>query len=748
MTPENAMPNSQEQTQQVSELISRLESMSEQQILVSALDLFKRNELQTAEVLFKVLLKVNPFNYIALYSLGVIQSIAGNIDNALTLINSSININPNFARSFLLRSVLYRNRKSLSKALIDARMAISLDPSLTDANLQIMALETEIRNASAAIGTPNFVNLSENQPSLAPPIVEVMAQADHLSQSGKQDEAIELYVNYLKQPVSEHRYVALFNLAVLLNSTGEVEKALSLLSEAIQLKPDFFMAYLSLGTIKENNGQAEAALEVWQASLLVSGIDAPEHQEDKIKILNNIGRVLENLRRYDASEDALFKSLAIDPSQAPVLHHWIHLRQKQCKWPVVYGTHHTFEEVIQSASPLSMLGLSTDPNEQLASAKRFVQEKVQVFERMVPANHKYQHEKIRIGYLSSNLSMHAVSLLTVELFETHDRDKFEIHAFCWSPEDGTPFRDRVKRAFDHFHPISNLTDAQAAELIQSLEIDVVVDLQGLTSGARPDLIARGAAPVQIAYLGYPGSTALPYVDYVIADHFILPQDLQAYFTEKPLYLPTVFQVSDSKRPISPTQTREFFNLPEDQFVFCVFNNNYKFTPEVFEAWMRILRVCKKSVLWLLEDNVWSKENLKVAARSHGINPDRLIFAGRIAPADYLARFRVADLFLDTTPYNAGTTANDALWAGLPILTLSGQTYVSRMAGSLLNSVQLNDLITFDIMTYESKAIYYYEHPEQLKQLREKLALAKEEKRLFNTETFCREFEDQLRKIMA
>ena len=736
------------QSDQVASVIAGLEGLTEQQVLVKALELFKKSEFQTAEVLFKVLLQINPLNYVALYSLGVIESIAGNVDNALTLINSSIHINPKFGRSFLVRSIIFRNRKSLHRALEDAKTALTLDPELTDASLQIQAIESEIKRANLQpLDVLQNGPLSQNLDA-PPQVLEVMATADRLTSQGLIDEAIEIYRKYISNTGVDHRYVAMFNMAVLLNQREDFEQAESLLKECIKLKNDFFIAYLSLGTIKENNGQASAGLEIWNSALKIPTINNTEHSEDRIKLLNNIGRVLENLRQYDASEDALFKSLTIDPTQGPVLHHWIHLRQKQCKWPVVYGTGHTFEEVIKSASPLSMLGLCTEPEQQLESAQRFVREKVQIFERMVPTSHRYEHEKIKIGYLSSNLSMHAVSLLTVELFETHNKDAVEVHAFCWSPEDGTPFRDRVKNAFDKFHYISDLSDAEAADLIIREEIDVVVDLQGLTSGARPDLIARGAAPVQIAYLGYPGSTALPNVDYVIADRFILPPELQPFFTEKPLYLPTVFQVSDSKRPISETKSRESFNLPTDQFVFCVFNNNYKFTPEVFESWMRILRVCTKAVLWVLEDNIWSKENLQIAARAHGINPDRLIFAGRITPADYLARFRVADLFLDTTPYNAGTTANDALWAGLPILTLSGQTYVSRMAGSLLNSIQLNDLITFDLNSYEQKAIYYYQHQAELAHLRNQLALAKKERRLFNTEVFCKEFESELKKILA
>lgn len=725
---------------QVANPLNQLEA-TEQSILFGALELFKRGEYGLAEPIFGQLLARNPRNYIALYALSVIESIQGQVDKALERVNASIDIKPDFAKSYLVRSILHRNQRSFYEALKDAQTASELDPSLVESELQIQSLKDEITKLSAE----SMVALQPT-PEERTQIVDVMAQADQFTKLGQAELAIKAYQDFLSIPGVEHGYIAMFNLAVLLNQAQRVEEAVNLLKASIQIKSDFFMAYLSWGTIIEQLGKSDEAIGIWSLCLDNPLIDHPINTDTKIKILNNIGRVQENLRRYNESEATLFKSLVADPNQGPVLHHWIHLRQKQCEWPVIYGTQHTEEEVLNSASPLSMLGLSADPKEQLDCARKFVKEKVGQFERMVPFKHRYGHQKLKIGYLSSNLSMHAVSLLTVELFETHNRDNVEIHAFCWSPEDGTPFRERVRSAFDHFHTVAGLSDEAAAELIKSLEIDVVVDLQGLTSGARPDLIARGAAPVQVAYLGYPGSSAMPYVDYVVADHFIMPLELLPHFTEKPLYMPTVFQVSDSKRPIATTPSREVFGLPEDKLIFCAFNNNYKFTPEVFESWMRILRACPDSVLWLLEDNVWSKTNLTNAAMAHGIHPDRLRFAGRINPSDYLARFRAADLFLDTTPYNAGTTANDALWAGLPILTLSGQTYVSRMAGSLLNSIGLNGLITFTHDEYERRAIELYNKPQLLAQYKNQLAAAKSNKKLFNTEVFCREFETALKSL--
>jgi predicted O-linked N-acetylglucosamine transferase (SPINDLY family) len=253
-------------------------------------------------------------------------------------------------------------------------------------------------------------------------------------------------------------------------------------------------------------------------------------------------------------------------------------------------------------------------------------------------------------------------------------------------------------------------------------------------------VARGPAPLQLTWLGLPGPTALPHVDHVVADPFIFPDALRAGFTEAPLYLPTLYQCSDSQRPIGRLPTRAELGLPEDAFVYCAFNNNFKFTPEMFECWMRILRQVPRSVLWLLEDNPWSRQNLQAAARAHGVDPARLLFAGRVLPADYLARFSVADLFLDTYPYNAGTTANDALWAGLPLLTLSGRTYVSRMAGSLLSSAGLQALVTHSADGYERTAIEMATEPGRLAALRAHLADEKASGRLFNTSRFAREFE--------
>jgi predicted O-linked N-acetylglucosamine transferase (SPINDLY family) len=691
---------------------------------------------------FQTVLQHDSGNVVALYMLGAMHTERQQYQAALQFLNHAIAVNGQFAQSYQARSVIYSKLGHYKSAFHDTQTALRLDPQLEEARknydtLQLLAENTAPSKASAALQIK----------TTALSLVDLIEQTNRASTLPQMEQTIRHFQDFLMNGEASQAHLALFSIGVLHHKLNRNHDAEAYFRHALLVKPDFFACHLNLGLLLERNNRGEQAVAQWELALQLPAINLPEHGDDKLKITTNLGRLLEVLNDYEKAENALREALRLDPDNGPVLHHWIHLRQKQCRWPITEGLDRQDKDVLANASPIAMLGLSDDPAAQLAAGRHFVETKVESHPRMVPFRHDYGHEKLRIGYLSSNLSMHAVSLLTVELYETHNRNLFETHAFCWSPEDGTPFRQRVKSAFDHVHLVGGMTDEQTAELIRSKEIDIVVDLQGLTSGARPNIVARGPTPVQVAYLGYPGPSALPYVDYIVADTFIMPPELCPHFTEKPLYLPSLFQVSDRKRQISAVPPRSQFGFDPDDFIFCAFNNNHKFTPELFGSWMRILRATPHSVLWLLEDNQWSKANLLAAAAAHGIAKQRLRFAGRITPADYLARFAVADLFLDTMPYNAGTTANDALWAGLPLLTLSGHTYVSRMAGSLLKSIGLEELITFNADDYEKTAIRMAINPNEIKALRDKIQAAKEQGKLFNTDTFTREFEAALQAVL-
>ena len=711
--------------------------------LMRAVEAQNAGRIDAAESLFRAVLADEPADlaarFAAHYSLGAILANRQDQAEALTHLNAAVAGNPAFAPSYLARAQILKQLDRPAEALADTQMALRLDVGLAVAQ----ALGAELLGV-LAVRPPASAGHDCNAPLVLPQrLIDLMAQTGPLAQVGRMEAVLALYEQYAQTGGAAHAYVGYFNAGVQFSQAERKLEAESCFRRSLVLRADFLLAHLNLGIVLEGNGRPGDAAAQWQQALSLPAAHAPENAALKVQLSNTLGRLLEVLREYEGAEQALQASLSINPDQPQVIHHWVHLRQKMCRWPVIHGIARTAQQVLEAASPLAMLGLSDDPAEQLASAQRFVDAKVGRFERMVARTHRYGHERIRIGYLSSDLSTHAVSLLTVQLFEKHNRDRVEVHAFCWSKEDGTAFRQRVRRAFDRYHPIGHLDDAEAAELIRQQEIDVLVDLHGLTSNARPNIVARGPAPVQVAYLGFPGPTALPHMDYVVADDFLFPKALEPHFTEAPLRLPTLFQCSDSQREIGSTPTRTELGLPESAFVFCAFNNNFKFTPEMFGSWMRILRGAPHSVLWLLEDNPWSRSNLRAAAMAHGIDPDRLVFAGRVLPADYLARFRAADLFLDTSPYNAGTTANDALWAGLPLLTLSGRTYVSRMAGSLLTSAGLPELITFDEAAYERQAIRCAIHPAEMQALRQRLADRKVRGGLFDTGRFCEEFEGAL-----
>ena len=700
--------------------------------LGKALGLQASGHAEEAVTAFLGILAADTGNVVARYSLACSLSGLGRNEEALDHISRAINANSTFAPSYHARSLINFNLRRIAECINDAQMAILIDPATNGLLAHWI----------------NVKNLFPEMPIERKPLVDILDLANKLSEAGHDVDAITIYKKGLIQCDPAYIHVILFNLAVLYNKLDLLSVAENHLLTALTIKPDFFEAWLNLGTILEKMNRGAEAIDRWNMGLAQPSIQTPANRAHKISLFNNLGRLKEILRDYDGAEKALHASLMLDIDQSPVLHHWIHLRQKQCKWPVVDGLPTDIDAVLEHSSPLAMLGMTDDPALQRRAAEKFVEEKVGVFERMAPTTLRYGHDKIRIGYLSSDLSMHAVSLLTVELYETHDRSRFEVHAFCWSREDGTAFRERVRNAFDHFHKIGHLDDAAAAQLIRSLEIDVLIDLQGLTGNARPNIVARGPAPIQIAYLGYPGTTGLPHVDYVVADRFIFPDELRPHFTEKPLFVDTGFQVSDSKRVFGAKASRAQFGLPEDAFVFCAFNNSYKITEPMFDGWMRILKASPQSVLWLLEDNPWAKENLRKAAVEKGVDVNRLHFAGRIDPKDYLARFQVADLFLDTTPYNAGTTANDALWAGLPILTLSGRTYVSRMAGSLLTSAGLSWLICHTLADYETKAIKLALNRTEAAAASTALAQRKAQGWLFNTGNFCARFEGRLSELAA
>jgi predicted O-linked N-acetylglucosamine transferase (SPINDLY family) len=574
-------------------------------------------------------------------------------------------------------------------------------------------------------------------------LADLVNEAQRLQGAGQVDAAVALYRHWLQDGPPALRHVAWFNLGTLLGLLQRPAEAEAAYRAAIALQPDFPHARLNLGHLLERGGQHEPALAEWQAV-----IDARPAPDLQVHAWNNIGRLLEQLRRYPEAEAALCESLRLDPEQPHVVQHYVHLRQKQCAWPVYKPVGEVGpNRLLQGTSLLAMMGLSDDPALQLLSATRFALERVPKAPPVpLHKSHPPRTGRIRIGYLSGDLHMHAVGLLSPELFELHDRSRFEVWAFCWTPESDQPQRQRILKAMDHVVRLGGVDDGTAARLIAEAGIDVLVDLQALTSGARPAILGHRAAPVQVSYLGLPGTCGLPGVDWIIADPYVLPPEAEPYYTERPLRLPHCYQVSDRQRAVAPRPARSTYGLPEDQVVYCSFNNNHKFTAEVFGAWMRILQQVPRSVLWLLADNDTARGNMLREAGAHGVAPERLIFAPRVAPPEYLARFQCADLVLDTFPFNAGTTASDALWMGTPIVTLSGRSYISRMAGSLLTAVGLPELATTSLADYERLAVLLGRQPARIASYKRYLAEHGRSAPLFDLPQIVRDIEAHFERL--
>jgi len=561
--------------------------------------------------------------------------------------------------------------------------------------------------------------------------------------------AIVLYRTWIARNASEFEYIIQFNLGVALSNEGDFAAAEAAYRRAVELAPGFIQPRLNLGTLLERLGRVDQALDEWRWVESTVTKPSPDNKPLLVMALNQLGRVLEIRKQLAEATAMLSRSLELEPEQPDVLHHWISLRQRQCAWPTYGALPGVSRRAMKDAtSALSMLSISDDPADQLEAARRFVKKKLPGELPKLADASAYGHKKIRIAYCSGDFCLHPVSLLTVELFELHDRERFEVYGYCWSPEDGTPMRQRVISAMDHFTRIDTLSDEAAAARIRADEIDILIDLQGQTAGARATMLAYRPAPVQITYLGLPATTGFPSIDYVIADRFLIPESEAMHYSERPLYMPDVYQVSDRRRPIGPKPTRVQCALPDQGFVFCSFNNNYKFTPEVFGVWMNILRRVPTSVLWLLGDNAWAMENLRKEALARGIDPQRLIFAPRVSPENYLARYQVADLFLDSFPFNAGTTANDALWMELPILTLCGRSFASRMAGALLTAAGLTSLITHTLSAYEEKAVQLANSPDEVARLKAQLNKVKADGVLFDTPRFVRNLESRLAELIA
>lgn len=572
-------------------------------------------------------------------------------------------------------------------------------------------------------------------------LLEVFSKAEQFERVGDRKAAIQCYRDWLGMAPPATAWAGWYQLGNLLQYDSDINGAIDAYQKSVASNIKATHPRINLGAIFDNLGRFDEAILQWEAALSLLEAEAVKNVELLSATLNNLGRQYEAKGKLKQAEDMLVRSLLIKPKQEKVLYHRIFLRKRSCEWPIYAPLPGISEEDQRNAtSALSMLSISDDPEIQFKAALNKVFGEVpKDLPRLAPED-GYSHDRLRIGYLSADFQMHAVSILTAELYELHDRKRFEVWAFCMSSEDGSKIRSRVIGAMDHVVRINDLSDEAVAKAIRAAEIDILVDLQGPTLGVRPAILAYQPAPVQISYLGFPGTCGLSGVDYILADRYVLPDKALQYYTEKPLYLPDCFQINDRQRSSLPPRSRAEYGLPENAFVFCAFNNNHKLTPEMFATWMRILERTENTVLWLLADNPASRENLVRHAGAFGFAEDRVIFASKVPFNEYLGRFGAADLFLDLFPFNGGTTAADALWMGLPILTCSGRSFASRMAGSLLNAIGLPELITTSLHDYEELAVSLAGDPDKVKELKTRLRNNRDTYPLFDSPKTVRAIE--------
>lgn len=537
----------------------------------------------------------------------------------------------------------------------------------------------------------------------------------------------------------------LYNYGLALQQSRRFDEALASYDAALAMKPDYAQAHCNRGAMLQRLKRLDEALASYDRALVL--------QPNMAEALGNRGAALKELGRFEEAIADFERALAIDPSANKVLAHLLHAKTIICDWRDLQALLDRHAAALarpdNTTTPFALIALGDDPGLQLAAARTAMRAEHGAPRQRRRPRRRGHGDKIRVGYYSSDFREHATSYLMAEVLEAHNPQRFELYAFSFGPPADDGMRARIASAFHKFTDISAMTDSAVAELSAALGIDIAVDLKGLTVDARPGLFAEGCAPIQVNFLGYPGTMGADFIDYIIADRVVIPADHQQYFSEKAAYLPHSYQPNDSKRRIAErVPSKQECGLPESGFVFCSFNNSYKIVPEVFGGWMRLLVAAPGSVLWLLEDNAVARRNLQREAEARGVTADRLVFAPRVPLAEHLARHKLADLFLDTWPCNAHTTASDALWAGLPVLTRAGHTFTGRVAASVLHAVGLPELVTETQADYEALAGALAAAPEKMAALKAKLESQRRTSPLFDGALFAKHLEAAYEAMMA
>ncbi|HEY4446283.1 MAG TPA: tetratricopeptide repeat protein [Steroidobacteraceae bacterium] len=692
---------------------------------------FAGGDWAKAERLCRAILSAHADYFDALSLLGIIAAETQHLPDAAALFERAVASNPlDAAVNYNYGSVLKR-LKRFDEALDRYQCALHIKPDIAQAYYDRGDIQIELGRPGEALDSyeialrikPDYAQAHNNR--------GVALQA-----LGRHEDALESYERALK--ISPDHADANYNHGLALRELGRIEEALGSYDRALEITPDHAEAHNNRGVALQALTRFEESRESFERAL--------QFKPSLAEAWYGLGNALSELGRFEQALDSYERGLELDPEQRWLAGARLLTQMQLCDWRDLDKKIAELDAAIrqdkQYTVPFPVLALRDSLSLQRRAAEIWSDEA----HRAIPVpswiETRSRRGKIRLGYYSADFHDHASAYLMAELFESHDRARFDLVAFSFGPDKRDAMRQRLSAAFDRFLDVRTSSDREVAQVSREMDIDIAVDLKGFTQHARHGIFANRAAPVQVNYLGYPGTMGASYMDYIIADRTLIPQQSLPHYTEKVVYLPNSYQVNDRRRQIADRQfSRAELGLPAAGFVFCCFNNSYKITPQTFDSWMRILERVERSVLWLLEDNRTAANNLRREAQARGVSAARLIFAPRMPLPEHLARHRAADLFIDTLPCNAHTTASDALWAGLPVLTRQGESFAARVAASLLNAIGLPELITTTQEQYEARAIELGASPGRSAHLRRTLSENRLTAPLFDTELFTRHIED-------
>jgi len=710
--------------------------LSVQQLLDQAVALQSSGAVEAAREIFQRVLLADPHHAAAHYSLGAIAASSGDSTRALQHFQAVVAAAPKFALAHLALSIVCFNMNRCEEALVSAERALALEPELANAQAHLDALKLAMQERQQTAAGGN------TEPSWVTEAGRLVGEGVSLQTQDQHDQALALFEQALT--LDPQHFPALYSMGLSFSRTGRLQESLDCFNRAVAAQPTAAIGHFALGRVLQDLGLVEAALAAYEKSIeldphymqahsskaallqavnrhhdaLTALVKASEINPNDVRTLEGQGLLLTQFKQFEWASHAFTRAMNLDPEYPYLQGNLMSARLHNCDWTDFEAARERIFEGIRAGkrvcSPHTIMSLTDDAQLAQRCIEIYAADKIGSSFYKLWQGETYHHRRKRVAFISGDFRTHPVGYLLIGMIEGLDKRRFEITGVSTSAPDGSDLWKRYRCAFDHYLDVQGKPSLEVARLLRAMEIDIAIDLSGYTEGSRIDILSHCPAPVQMTYLGFPGTLALPFIHHLIADSRIIPPDLQQYYSEKIVYLPHCYLPRDNS--VVPSQAlprRSDFGLPDTGIVFCSFNHDYKINPPVFKVWMELLKEVPGSVLWLMKLNDGAHVNLSQAAAKHGVDPARIVYATRLPSIeDHLARYRLADIFLDTFPYNGHTTAGDALRAGLPVISLCGESFASRVAASLLHDVGLPKYACTSIDEYKSTALRMATHSEE------------------------------------